>query len=73
MRLIEEEPPASSSCMHVNVLAPYLARLNIFALMMESTSIPAYWMEARLSPLYKKAFLYLKVRSWIQGAIACKQ
>ncbi len=34
---------------HVNVLAPYLARL--FALMMELASIPAYWKEARLSPL----------------------
>jgi len=37
---------------HINVLAPHLARL--FALMMEKASIPAYWKEARLSPLYKK-------------------
>jgi len=38
---------------HVNVLAPYLAQ--VFALKMESASIRAYWKEARLSPLYKKA------------------
>ncbi len=37
---------------HVNVLAPHLARL--FALMMDSAGIPAYWKEARLSPVYKK-------------------
>ncbi len=37
---------------HVNVLAPHLAPL--FALMMGSASIPVYWKEARLIPLYKK-------------------